>query len=269
MAARPREARDTGKRRGLRRASETVSRSGVSLLLLTGHWLAPSTLCAFTALLGSATPLPKQARISNGWLAVSVRGPGETDFTALAPRLLLNAAASASPSSPAAGSSCAHDHFGEVWEYDYGIDGAAFTVRNQAQDVNSIGISGYSFQGFGVWGDSHHGFAMGAMGNAYQYRFYGGWVKAMAYVAGTSITRCYNSQISDHSLVAAAPCGFTSSGSGGVYTVDFGFQVSDRFITVTPHWGASPPSASVASFPTANSVTVKLSADSAFFIIIY
>ena len=110
---------------------------------------------------------------------------------------------------------------------------------------------------------------MQASGNATQSLGSGGWVKAVAYVSGTTVDYCYNSQVSNPSTASTAPCGFSSSESGGVYTVDFGFIVNDRFISVTPYYSGSAPSAAVASFPTNHSVTVKLSADSAFFIIVY
>lgn len=71
---------------------------------------------AFTVLLGSVTPLPKEVLDGGArWLEVAVRGPAEAEFTALAPRQRLSAA----PSAPAAGvnqaAACAHDHVGEFW----------------------------------------------------------------------------------------------------------------------------------------------------------
>jgi hypothetical protein len=236
---------------------------------------------AFTALLGSATPLPTEARISRGWLAVGVRGPGETDFTALAPRQPMNTAAPASPSSPTVDAACAHTHFGEKWTGNSnGTTGqAGLFVQDNATDGIGIqgfanhgsgwGVNGESTNGFGVRGYSYTGFAMAADGNAAQARDRGGWVKAMARVSGTDITRCYNSQASGASI-STPPCGFTSSGFAGNYTVDFGFQVDDRFISITPEWGNTPPVTSqIWSFPTANQVYVWLSQNSAFFIIVY
>jgi hypothetical protein len=247
---------------------------------------------AFTVQLGSVTPLPKEALISKGWLAVSVRGPGETGFTALAPRQLIDAAVASAPSSPAASAACAHTHFGESWiGTSTGLWSAGLFVQNNKS--NGRGIEGNSnTDGIGVYGSSQYGvgvgaytnssnaaaldatnytgFAMFADGNVGQTRSNGGWVKAMARVSGTTITRCYNSQVSDPSTATTVPCGFSSSGSSGTYTVDFGFQVNDRFVTITPEWGGSGIAAAVVdSFPTANQVKVRLSADSAFYIIIY
>jgi hypothetical protein len=244
---------------------------------------------AFSVSLGSATPLPQQARVSIGWLEVGVRGPGETDFTALAPRQLLNAAALAAPSSPAAGAACPHDHFGEAWTgnsngttknaglyvedtstWGNGIWGKSPAYGVYGESPSGIAVAGVSPSGYGVFGSSQYGFAMYAGSDAKQVRASGGWIKAMAYVAGTTISRCYNSQAGSASAASTPPCGFTSSGAGNLWTVTFGFQVNDRFISVTPHWaGSTPPSVSVDSFPTANSVTVRMSANSAFFIIVY
>jgi hypothetical protein len=125
---------------------------------------------AFTALLGSVTPLPKEARTSKGWLAVSVRGPGEAGFTALAPRQPLNAAAPASPSSPAAGPSCPHDHFGELWTYNStGTPGYAGLQVNDTRwnglgvlgeasnGPLATGVDGYSDSGYGVTGFTANG----------------------------------------------------------------------------------------------------------------
>jgi hypothetical protein len=122
---------------------------------------------AFNALLGSATPLPMQARISNGWLAVSVRGPDEAVFTVLAPRQLIDATVASAPSSPAAGAACAHTHFGESWSGN--SSGTTANAGLMIQDTknngagiygkadngnNSAGVLGSSTNGAGVWGNS-------------------------------------------------------------------------------------------------------------------
>jgi hypothetical protein len=70
----------------------------------------------FVTSLGSVNTLPAEVLNDSGcWLAVGVRGPGESDFAALNPRQHLSAAAPASPASPASGVACPHDHFGETW----------------------------------------------------------------------------------------------------------------------------------------------------------
>jgi hypothetical protein len=88
----------------------------------------------------------------------------------------------------------------------------------------------------GQAGDS--GFGIAADNNAWQARGAGGWVKAMAYVdpfapGGIAVTSCYNSQASG-AAVTTPPCGITLlHHEQGSNLVDFGFQVSDRFIQVT------------------------------------
>lgn len=66
-------------------------------------------------------------------------------------------------------------------------------------------------------------------GNITQNRTNGGLIKAMLYVnADGTINRCYNGVTG----LASGNCGFTISGSSGTYTVNFGFQVRDRFLSV-------------------------------------
>jgi hypothetical protein len=79
------------------------------------------------------------------------------------------------------------------------------------------------------------GFGIAADNNAWQARGAGGWVKAMAYVdpfapGGIAITSCYNSQATG-AAVTTPPCGITLlDHQQGANLIDFGFQVSDRFI---------------------------------------
>jgi hypothetical protein len=121
----------------------------------------------FLTTLGRVVPL--SAAALNGqvhWLAVSVRGPGEARFTALAPRQRLDAAA---PTSPAASAACPHDHFANLWVGDnlWGL-----TVSNANDSLNAVGILGVgqtgvrggSTNGTGVYGDSTNG--AGVYGNS-------------------------------------------------------------------------------------------------------
>jgi len=78
-------------------------------------------------------------------------------------------------------------------------------------------------------------------GNAVQDRDKGGMVKAMLYVDGTlvnpTILRCYNGATGE----STGNCGFTVSRTArGTYEISFGFQVSDRFISLTPKLGNLP-----------------------------
>jgi hypothetical protein len=77
-------------------------------------------------------------------------------------------------------------------------------------------------------------------GNAVQDRDKSGMVKAMLYVDGTlvnpTILRCYNGSTG----ASTGNCGFTVTRNfDGIYVVNAGFQVSDRFISVAAK--PSPP----------------------------
>jgi hypothetical protein len=113
---------------------------------------------AFVTLLGSANSIPA-AVLDSGerWLAVSVRGPGESDFTVLTPRQRLSAAssnASAASVHAAANGTCPHDHFGEQW-IGTGSDGLLVTTNNwvalEGWSDNYIGVAGISTPYSVVW----------------------------------------------------------------------------------------------------------------------
>lgn len=103
---------------------------------------------------------------------------------------------------------------------------------------SNTGVYGVSTSGNGVWGKSTLGYAMRAEGNATQSLNAGGWVKAMVVVepgSGSQIVRCFNSQL-PASTAATPPCGFTATGTHvGIWHVNFGFDVSQRFASVTAH----------------------------------
>jgi hypothetical protein len=106
----------------------------------------------------------------------------------------------------------------------HGPDAAAVVGVN---DTGGNGVFGQSFGGFNT------GFAMVADGHVKQTRDRGGWAKAMAYVSDDgSIQQCYNSQTPV--LHATGDCGISVTIVAGTYSIDFGFDVSDRFVSVTP-----------------------------------
>jgi hypothetical protein len=112
-------------------------------------------------------------------------------------------------------------------------------VDGFAHSVNGSGVAGVNdSDGPGVYGHSARGWGFTTDSNVSQARSMGGWVKAMAFVdpfapGGIAVTRCYNSQQTG-SLVSTPPCGITlSDHSLGVNTLDFGFQVDDRFVLLT------------------------------------
>jgi hypothetical protein len=116
---------------------------------------------AFTALLGSVAPLPKEALEGGArWLEVAVRGPGEAEFTLLSPRQALSAAASVAPASPSNGLTCPHDHWGETWNgAGIGLDlGSSNDTALWAHTSGGwAGVDGRNSTGMGVYGESTSG----------------------------------------------------------------------------------------------------------------
>jgi hypothetical protein len=118
----------------------------------------------FELALGGATALPADLLGAEaGWLAVNVRGPGESGFTSLLPRQRLSQASLAAPESPTAGAACLHDHVGEVWYANIAWSNGAFKVINSSNgptiwgrnDGGGNGVRGYaSGSGLGVYGES-------------------------------------------------------------------------------------------------------------------
>ena len=120
----------------------------------------------FTVQLGSVVPLAVK---DASWLAVAVRGPGESAFSALEPRQQVERSAGAASAAPFAAPaapqalSCSHTHFGEDWTSGnpgYGLrientgSGAGLDVR-----IASMGnaISAYSQSGTGLHAVSNGG----------------------------------------------------------------------------------------------------------------
>jgi len=115
-------------------------------------------------------------------------------------------------------------------------------------------------------------------GNLIQARDKGGLVKAMIYVnADGAIIRCYNGITNS----STGNCGFDipHTLTTGFYNVNFGFQVNDRFVSVTPQAATEVNIVTSFSFPSSNIVRVSTNitdvdwavseADNAFMIIIY
>lgn len=157
-------------------------------------------------------------------------------------------------------------------------------VFGETSSADDSGVYGKNNgNGSGVTGDSASGFAMKAVGNAVQSRDKGGWVKAMVLVDAfppgpNEIVRCYNSQATG-STVSTPPCGFTlSSPSVGVFYIDFGFIVADRFASITiDHFVGRPVATTVQmGYTNANSaqIFIRYTSDNeptnaGFYIIVY
>jgi hypothetical protein len=70
-----------------------------------------------------------------------------------------------------------------------------------------------------------------------QARTGGGWVKAMVFVnafqAPYNIIACYNSTLAG-AAASTPPCGFNlTEDAVGIFDINFGFKVSDRFLMTT------------------------------------
>lgn len=114
-----------------------------------------------------------------------------------------------------------------VGTYGYGVRGVhqhnGFGVYGNSP--NGVGVGGESANSVGVQGKGP--IAMSAQGNAVQDAGSGGWAKAMVIVKSDgTIVRCYNGVTG----VSSGGCGFSSTRTTqGKYTINFGFDVSNRF----------------------------------------
>jgi hypothetical protein len=122
-----------------------------------------------------------------------------------------------------------------------GISGKNTASGVYGQNTSTgFGVAGRAHNGTAVLGDSAAGWAMQAVGNATQARARGGFVKAMAYVdpyghPADPIQQCFNSQLPP-GQAQSGNCGISYASIGtGHYQLNFGFQVADRFASVTAH----------------------------------
>jgi hypothetical protein len=125
----------------------------------------PVTDGAFVAPLGSVKPIvPDVLGGEERWLAVAVRGPGEAEFTALAPRQHVSVTSPVAPASPTNGGACPHDHFGESWVGSTGGYGLAVSnwgggdaIFGTSSAPAKSGVYGLNDAGYGVVGRSASG----------------------------------------------------------------------------------------------------------------
>jgi hypothetical protein len=123
-------------------------------------------------------------------------------------------------------------------------------IYGNALGIGGVGVYGRAPNagGIGVLGSAGAGStAVHADGNVTQALDKGGFVKAMAYIdpflpSGQYVVRCYNSSQAGNSS-STFPCGITvTRSSTGFYTIDFGFNVEGRFISLTAQsTGTFPP----------------------------
>jgi competence protein ComGC len=112
--------------------------------------------------------------------------------------------------------------------------GAAIVGISQTGD----GVTAVSVDGAGLKVQSYNGFAIEARGNIKQDRDYYGLPKAMVFVRTNptsgvyEIVRCFNSQQTG-TLVYSGGCGIVLKPHTFDIDLDFGFNVSDRFVSIT------------------------------------
>lgn len=211
---------------------------------------------AFTALLGNATLLPEEALDGDArWLEVSVRGPGEAEYTLLSPRQELSAAALAGEAVLTNGSSCWHTHWGETWTgsgnglvLQGDSDGYATLYARDISPNGGFGVYGRSDHGTGagVYGWGNGAVGVGVFGRGTGAAIYGdgdvkqnrtgdGLVKAGVYV------NCNNDlllgTIRDFNNVNSEDIIPSPGLVNGECTLDFGFDISDRFWVATADMG--------------------------------
>lgn len=125
------------------------------------------------------------------------------------------------------------ESFGNSFANGVGADG----VHGVAHTSAGSGVAGQNLaqDGTGVWGSDTSGYGFATDSHVQQGRSASGWVKAMVYVDPSQggIQRCFNSQLPG-SQATTVPCGMNYTYIGlGKYTIDFGFQVDDRFLQAT------------------------------------
>jgi hypothetical protein len=139
-----------------------------------------------------------------------------------------------------------------VWGESTGSGGGSDGVHGVAPGPAS-GVAGINdnASGVGVWGQSP-GWSFYSAGNVAEDRASGGWAKAMVYGNGKSapysIVRCFNSALTG-TTATTPPCGIDlQEVYAGYFRVDFGFEVDDRFASVTlQNWSGNAPQMIVAT----------------------
>jgi hypothetical protein len=135
-----------------------------------------------------------------------------------------------------------------IWGSSSGTSGGSDGVHGVTSSAGASGVAGvnnsggigvYGTGGVGVFGTGSS-YGMQTDSNVQQARTAGGWVKAMVYYSGNNsgrIATCFNSTLSG-AAATTPPCGFAQTKNNvGDYTIDFGFEVDDRFFSLTQQGG--------------------------------
>lgn len=113
------------------------------------------------------------------------------------------------------------------------------TTAQNSSSLGGVGSSEYLRRNIANSGDLQISGNLDVGGNAKQPAASLGFPKAMIYVNGSgAVISCYNGV----SGLSSGTCGFSvqeASGLFGVYNIDFGFNVFNRFIVLTAEYGAT------------------------------
>ena len=175
---------------------------------------------SFTAQVGSAAQLPASAAEGQKWLAVSVRGPGEAQFTPLEPRQELSALLVARPAAATAGATCAHDHLGEAWDGVSLGNQTGLTVQTIGNNKDTPAIYGInSGTGSGIKAFSAYGVGLYSVTNSPNntaiYASGSTALKAEGKIVSNQYSKLF---LSPHSLIIRGSSGMTltPAGHGGM-----------------------------------------------------
>jgi hypothetical protein len=165
--------------------------------------------------------------------------------------------------------------------HSYTTGGPASGVYGQDNNANSYGVAGHSNNGTAVVGDSSNGWAIQALGNGTQSRVGGGFAKAMAIVdplghPSDPVQQCFNSQ-RPPGQATSGNCGITPTNpTEGIWDLDFGFRVDDRFVAATPIQSARDQLAAAPNGAPSSEISVRTFSDSenhltnhAFYIVVF
>jgi len=148
-------------------------------------------------------------------------------------------------------------------------------------ETGTFGVGVYgeatAASGAGVFARNLNGVALNTDGNAVQSRDKGGFVKAMVHMhydgSGDSAIPTFIRGYNGVTGAATGLCGFTydhyvESFFANLHTtIDFGFTVNDRFISLTSINGGEPQAVSVFGFPNAHTIDIRNDGD--FYIIVF
>jgi hypothetical protein len=160
---------------------------------------------SFTTTLGRVNGIPSDL-LTGGerWLAVGVRGPGESDFTALTPRQQLSATTPTTSVIRASGPACPHNHLGETWDWGSNT-GNGLVLTGAVPWWNGLFVAINNNNGPSIWGKN------GSGGNAVRGDGYG--TSIGVYGEGASAPGVAGNSANDNGVTGGA----SAADKSGVY----------------------------------------------------